>query len=143
MLTCRYIYLCVSVCVYTCIITYEMTYTFQLLATLLTIYTYGYTHDSICVHTSTHLYTYLSTMYMPMYTYFQNITHHTYIHFSDSEVNDVLKYKNKCTYACVWLICMYRDVYSYVHRKNYEYICMYLRLEEQDHKQCPHWHFSG
>ena len=26
MLTCRYIYLSVSICVYTCIITYEMTY---------------------------------------------------------------------------------------------------------------------
>jgi len=62
-----------------------MTYTFQLLATLLTIYTYGYTHDSICVHTSTYLYTYLSTMHMPMYTYFHIITHHVYIHFSDSE----------------------------------------------------------
>ena len=62
-----------------------MTYTFQLLATLLTIYTYGYTHNSICLHTSTHLYTYISTMHMPMCTYFHIFTHHIYIHFSDSE----------------------------------------------------------
>jgi len=62
-----------------------MTYTFQLLTVLLNIYTYGYTHDSICVHTSTHLYTYLSTMRIPMYTYFHMITHYIYIHFSDSE----------------------------------------------------------
>ena len=89
MLTCRYIYLSVSICVYTCVITYEMTYTFQLLATLLTIYTYGYTHNSICVHTSTHLYTYISTMHMPMCTYFHIFTHHIYIHFSDSEVYDL------------------------------------------------------
>jgi len=85
MLTCRYIYLSVYICVYTCIITYEMKYTFQLLATLLTIYTYGYTHNSICLHTSTHLYTYISTMHMPMCTYFHIFTHHVYIHFSDSE----------------------------------------------------------
>jgi len=85
MLTCRCIYLFVSIGVYTCIITYDMTYTFQLLVALLTIYTYGYTHDSVFVHTSTLLYTYLSTMHMPMYTYFHIITHHIYIHFSDSE----------------------------------------------------------
>jgi len=62
-----------------------MTYTFQLLATLLTMYTYGYTHNSICVHMSTPLYKYISTMHMAMYTYFQEFTHHIYIHFSDSE----------------------------------------------------------
>ena len=40
-----------------------MTYTFQLLTALLTTYTYGYTHNSFYVHTSTHLYTYISTMH--------------------------------------------------------------------------------
>ena len=80
MLTCKYIYFSVSICVYTCIITYETIHAFQLLAALLTIYIHGYTHNSICVHTSTHLYTHIS-----MYTYFHIFTHHIYIHFSDSE----------------------------------------------------------
>jgi len=75
-LTCIYIYLSVSICVYICIITYEMTYAFQLLAVLLTIYTYGYTHNCFCVDTSTHLYTYISTIHMPMYTYLHIFTHH-------------------------------------------------------------------
>jgi len=73
---CIYIYLSASICVYICMITYEMTYTFQLLAFLLTIYTYRYTHNSFCVHTSTHLYTYISTMHMPTYTYLHILTHH-------------------------------------------------------------------
>jgi len=32
-------------------------------------YTYGHTQNSICVHMSTYLYTYISTMHMLMYTY--------------------------------------------------------------------------
>jgi len=52
---------------------------FQLLAALLTIYTYGYAHNSVCVHTITHLYTYLSTMDMPMCTLILIFLHIIYL----------------------------------------------------------------
>jgi len=64
-----------SICVYLCLHLYYCIWndiyldTFQLLAALLTMYAYGYTHNSIYVHMSTHLYTYISTMHMPVYTY--------------------------------------------------------------------------
>ena len=72
----------VSICVYLCLHLYDYIWndkylhTFQLLAALLTIYTYGYTHNSIYVRTSAYLYTYVSTMHMPMYTYFHILTYH-------------------------------------------------------------------
>ena len=35
------------------------------------------------------------------------------------------KYEDKCTQACAQLICMYRVMYSYVHRQNYEFfVCI-------------------
>ena len=40
------------------------------------------------------------------------------------------KYEDKCTQVCAQLICMYRDMYWYVKRQNYQYIRMYIWLEE-------------
>ena len=51
-----------------------MTYTFQLLATLLTIYTYGYTQFYLFTYEYTSLYIKISTMHMPMCTYFHILT---------------------------------------------------------------------
>jgi len=72
-----YIYLCLFV--FTLVLLHmkwHILYMFPLLAAFLTINTYGYTHYSICVHTSTCVYTYISTMHMPMYTCFHILTYH-------------------------------------------------------------------